>query len=63
MMELNDRDKKLIEKGTRALINELGYSGFLKYVSRVQMSNGSYFRTNEVIYRDIAADNDCDIKK
>jgi hypothetical protein len=55
-MKLNSRDMELIEKGTRALINELGYAGFLKYISRVQICKGGYLREQEVVYRDIAAD-------
>lgn len=57
-MELKDKDLELIERGTRALINELGYSGFLKYISRIQMFNGNYFRAQEVVYKGIAADED-----
>lgn len=56
MMELNNNEKDLIDRGTRALIEELGYSGFLKYISRVQICNGNYFRPQEVVYKDIAAD-------
>lgn len=41
---------ELIEKGTKALINELGYSGFLKYISRVQLFNGNYLRAKEIVY-------------
>ncbi len=49
-MNLNENDMDIIEKGTRALINALGYSGFLKYISRVQMQSGGYFRSEEVVY-------------
>lgn len=59
-MKLNDRDMELIERGTKALISELGYAGFLKYISRVQICKGSYFREQEVVYRDIAADKEYD---
>ena len=48
-VELKDKDLELIEKGTKALIKELGYSGFLKYISRVQICNGNYLRNKEVV--------------
>jgi hypothetical protein len=56
MMNLNENDMEIVEKGTRALINALGYSGFLKYISRLQMCDGGYFRTQEMVYRGVAAD-------
>jgi hypothetical protein len=55
IMNTNSKDKELIERGTKALIKELGYSGFIKYVSRIQASNG-YFRSKEEVYRAIAID-------
>lgn len=55
-MELNNKDKELIERGTKALINELGYSGFLKYISRIHLCSKSYFREQEVVYKGVAAD-------
>lgn len=48
-VELKGKDLELIEKGTKALIKELGYSGFLKYISRVQICNGNYLRNKEVV--------------
>jgi hypothetical protein len=49
-MNLNEKDMEIVEKGTKALISALGYSGFLKYISRVQMCNGGYFRAKEDVY-------------
>jgi hypothetical protein len=49
-MDLNEKDMEIVEKGTKALIAALGYSGFLKYISRVQMCNGGYFREKEEVY-------------
>jgi hypothetical protein len=60
-MNLNENDKDIIEKGTKALINALGYSGFLKYISRVQMCREGYFRAQEVVYTGVAADEECRI--
>jgi hypothetical protein len=62
-VELKDKDLELIERGTKALINELGYSGFIKYISRVQICNGNYFRNKEVVYKNIdSKDNKEDIR-
>ncbi|MCM8709603.1 hypothetical protein M2651_01030 [Clostridium sp. SYSU_GA19001] len=55
-MELNSKDRELIERGTKALINELGYSGFLKYISRIHLCSKKYFRAEEEIYKSISAD-------
>jgi hypothetical protein len=49
-MNLNEKDMEIVDKGTKALIAALGYSGFLKYISRVQMCNGGYFRPKEEVY-------------
>ncbi len=49
-MDLDEKDMELVEKGTKALIAALGYSGFLKYISRLQMCNGGYFRAKEEVY-------------
>lgn len=55
MVDFNEKDMELIKKGTSALIQELGYSGFLKYISRVQVCRGNYLRSREVVYKDISA--------
>lgn len=49
-MNLDEKDMEIVEKGSMALIAALGYSGFLKYLSRVQMCSGGYFREQEVVY-------------
>lgn len=56
-MDLSERDMEIIEKGTKALIAELGYSGFLKYISRVQTFNGDYFRAKEEICKGSTGEN------
>lgn len=61
-MRLNTRDMELIEKGSKALIRELGYAGFLKYISRIQICKDGYLREQEVVYKDIAADEEDDRK-
>jgi hypothetical protein len=57
-MNLKENDMDIVEKGTRALINALGYSGFLKYISRVQIYSGGYFRAEEVVYTGVDVDDD-----
>lgn len=54
-MTISNKDKELIEKGTKALIKELGHAGFIKYISRIQASSG-YFRNKEEVYKTIALD-------
>lgn len=54
-MSTQNKEKELIERGTKALIKELGYAGFIKYISRVQASSG-YFRNKEEVYRVVALD-------
>lgn len=57
-MNLEEKDMRIIEQGTKALIQELGYSGFLKYISRVQLYKEGYLRAQERVYRD-TADEEC----
>lgn len=55
-MNLSDKDKELIQKGSKALIKELGQSGFIKYISRIQSCSDSYFRNKEEVYSAVAID-------
>lgn len=55
-MKLNSMDMELIEKGSKALIEELGYAGFLKYISRIQVCKDGYLRGQENVYKDVALD-------
>ena len=57
-MLLNEKsmfnDKEIIEKGSRALIKELGYSGFLRFIR--QMENNSsedYLNIQQDIYKEL----------
>jgi hypothetical protein len=52
-MEISKKDMEIIEKGTLALIKELGYSGFLKYLSRVNLCKNDYIKEQEDFYREI----------
>jgi len=47
-------DKEIIEKGSRALIRELGYSGFLRYIRQVEtIDDEDYIKIQDSIYKDI----------
>ena len=57
-MLLNEKsmfnDKEIIQRGSRALIKELGYSGFLRFIR--QMENNSsedYLNIQQDIYKEI----------
>lgn len=57
----NDRlkytDKEIIERGSRALIKELGYSGFLRFIRHYEgMSEGDYLELEEEIFKNDSVD-------
>lgn len=50
-------DKEIIEKGSRALIKELGYSGFLRYIRNFEDGHGEdYLKVQNDIYNDMSLD-------
>ena len=50
-------DKEIIEKGSRALIRELGYSGFLRYIRNFEDRHGEdYLKVQDGIYKDMSVD-------
>jgi len=50
-------DKEIIEKGSRALIKELGYSGFLRYIRNFEEGHGEdYLKVKDEIYKDMSLD-------
>jgi len=50
-------DKEIIEKGSKALIRELGYSGFLRYIRNFEEGHGEdYLKVQDEIYKDISLD-------
>jgi hypothetical protein len=60
-MSLNERynysDREIIEKGSRALITELGYSGFLRYIKHLEEShNEDYLKAQEEVYKGMTVD-------
>lgn len=45
-------DKEIIEKGSRALIKELGYAGFLRYIRNFEEGYGEdYLKVQDDIYK------------
>lgn len=50
-------DREIIEKGSRALIKELGYSGFLRFIRHSDnMSNKDYLKIEDEIFDDMSLD-------
>ena len=60
-MSLNEKlkytDKEIIEKGSRVLIKELGYSGFIRFIRQVEgHSEQDYLKEQGELYRDMSLD-------
>ncbi|MCX7922414.1 MAG: hypothetical protein N3B21_10460 [Clostridia bacterium] len=50
-------DKEIIEKGYRALIRELGYCGFLRYIRNFEEGHGEdYLKVQGEVYKDMSLD-------
>lgn len=50
-------DKEIIEKGSKALIRELGYSGFLRFIRNFEEGHGEdYLKVQDEIYKDMSLD-------
>lgn len=48
-------DKEIIEKGSKALIKELGYSGFLRFICHSEgMSREDYLKLEDEIFDDMS---------
>lgn len=48
-------NREIIEKGSRVLIKELGYSGFLRYIRNFEDGSGEdYIKVQDDIYRDMS---------
>ncbi len=53
--KLKYTDKEILEKGSRALIKELGYSGFLRFIRQVESHSGQdYLKEQEKVYGDMS---------
>ncbi|VDN47984.1 conserved protein of unknown function [Petrocella atlantisensis] len=60
-MLLNDKsgftDKEIIEKGSRILIKELGYSGFLRFIRHSEnISNENYVKLGDHVLEEMSLD-------
>ena len=60
-MLLNEKskftDREIIEKGSRALIRELGYSGFLRFIRHSEgISKEDYLKLEDEIFDDLSLD-------
>ena len=60
-MLLNEKskftDREIIEKGSRALIKELGYSGFLRFIRHSEgISKEDYLKLEDEIFDDQSVD-------
>ncbi len=50
-------DKEILEKGSRALIKELGYSGFLRFILHSEgISKEDYLKLEKEIFKDMSVD-------
>ena len=50
-------DREIVVKGSRALIKELGYSGFLRYIRHFEEGAGEdYLKVQDDIYKDMSLD-------
>lgn len=50
-------DKEILEKGSRALIKELGYSGFLRFIRHSEgISKEDYLELEKEIFKDMSID-------
>lgn len=50
-------DKEILEKGSRALIKELGYSGFLRFIRHSQgLGEENYLKLENEIFKDMSVD-------
>lgn len=50
-------DREIIEKGSRALIKELGYSGFLRFIRHFEgISKEDYLKIEDEIFNGMSID-------
>ena len=53
----NFTDREIIEKGSRALIKELGYSGFLRFIRYSEaLSKEDYSKVENKVFSDMTLD-------
>jgi len=49
-----DSDKDIIEKGSKALIKELGYSGFIRFIRQIEHDGEDYLKIQDEIFKDMS---------
>jgi len=55
--DMNLTDREIIEKGSRALIKELGYSGFLRFIRHSEgLSKEDYLKLENEMFSDMTMD-------
>ena len=53
----NFTDREIIERGSRALIKELGYSGFLRFIRHPErIGKEDYLKLEDKIFSDMSVD-------
>ncbi len=53
----NFTDREIIEKGSRALVKELGYSGFLRFIRHSEgLSKEDYLKLENEVFSDMSLD-------
>ncbi|MDT3699174.1 MAG: hypothetical protein RO469_07060 [Thermincola sp.] len=59
-MVLNDRfkytDREIMEKGSEALIREIGYTGFLRFIHQIEQGEQDYLKIQDELYKDMNLD-------
>lgn len=57
MYSVKYSDKEIIEKGSRDLIKEIGYAGFIRYIRQIEaFSSNDYIKVQDDIYKDMSVD-------
>ncbi len=47
-------DSEIIEKGARAIINELGYTGYIKFMRLFEHGEGDYLHVQNDVFKDMS---------
>jgi hypothetical protein len=49
-------DKEILEIGTKALIKEIGYAGYLRFIQQVEQNGTDYLTIQEDIFKGLKVD-------
>jgi hypothetical protein len=59
-MTINEKsqfsDREIFEIGTKALIKEIGYSGYLRFLQQIEQSGIDYLKVQEDLFKDLNID-------